>query len=66
MFPDDFTGARSRFRLFLIRKRHRFFEKGDTAMEDTPRDIAGETECAVTVYDGSWMTCDMIEEDADE
>ena len=63
---DDFTSARSRFRLFLNLKCHRFFGKGDTAMEDTPRDIASETECAVTVYDGSWMTCDMIEEDADE
>jgi len=52
--------------LFLNLNCHRFFGKGDTAMEDTPRDIASETECAVTVYDGSWMTCDMIEEDADE
>lgn len=35
-------------------------------MEDTPRDNTGEIDCAVTVYDGSWMTCDMLEEDSDE
>ena len=25
-----------------------------------------ELDCQVTVYDGSWMTCDMIEEDLDD
>lgn len=25
-----------------------------------------ELDCQVTVYDGSWMTCDMIEEDPEE
>jgi len=35
-------------------------------MEDTPRDKSGETDCIITVYDGAWSTCDMIEEDADD
>ena len=25
-----------------------------------------ELDCQVTVYDGSWMTCDMIEEDGND
>jgi hypothetical protein len=25
-----------------------------------------ELDCQVTVYDGSWMTCDMIDETPDE
>jgi hypothetical protein len=43
-----------------------FGGKGDTNMEDTPRDTTEETDCTVTVYDGSWMTCDMIEEERDD
>lgn len=35
-------------------------------MEDSPRDTTGESDCAITVYDGSWMTCDMIEETSDD
>jgi hypothetical protein len=31
-------------------------------MEDTPLETPGEFDCSVTVYDGSYMTCDMIEE----
>jgi len=34
-------------------------------MEDSPRDTNGENDCVITVYDGSWMTCDMIEETSD-
>ena len=34
-------------------------------MEDTPHDKS-ELDCSVTIYDGSWMTCDMIEEDDEE
>ena len=25
-----------------------------------------ELDCQVTVFDGSWMTCDMIEDDQEE
>ena len=25
-----------------------------------------ELDCQVTVYDGSWMTCDMIDENVDD
>ncbi len=25
-----------------------------------------ELDCQVTVFDGSWMTCDMIEDDSEE
>jgi hypothetical protein len=39
--------------------------KGDGKMENTPRETTDELDCAVTVYDGSWMTCDMIEEDTE-
>lgn len=35
-------------------------------MEETPRDNIDELDCSVTVYDGAWMTCDMIEEGGDE
>jgi len=35
-------------------------------MENTHNDTGSELECAVTVYDGSWMTCDMIEADQDD
>lgn len=35
-------------------------------MEDTQRNDTDELDCAVTVYDGAWMTCDMIEEDTEE
>lgn len=31
-------------------------------MEDIPLETPGELDCSVTVYDGSYMTCDMIEE----
>jgi hypothetical protein len=31
-------------------------------MEDSPRDASNENDCVITVYDGAWMTCDMIEE----
>lgn len=34
-------------------------------MEDTPLDTPRELDCSVTVYDGSYMTCDMIEEGDD-
>jgi hypothetical protein len=44
----------------------KFCRKGDFTMEDTPRDKSGETDCTITVYDGAWLTCDMIEEDADD
>jgi hypothetical protein len=32
---------------------------GDT-MEDRPQDTGSELACAVTIYDGAWVTCDMI------
>jgi len=35
-------------------------------MDDTQNDTTSELDCSVTVYDGSWMTCDMIEEDNDD
>ena len=35
-------------------------------MNDTPRDNSAETDCTITVYDGAWITCDMIEEDRDD
>ena len=25
-----------------------------------------ELDCQVTIYDGSWMTCDMVEENRDD
>jgi len=31
-------------------------------MEDSPRDASSGNDCVITVYDGAWMTCDMIEE----
>lgn len=31
-------------------------------MEETPPDTTREFDCSVTLYDGAWMTCDMIEE----
>ena len=34
-------------------------------MEDTPLETPSELDCSVTVYDGSYMTCVMIEEDHD-
>ncbi len=34
-------------------------------MDDTPRETPQELDCTVTVYDGSYMTCDMITEDAE-
>ena len=34
-------------------------------MEGFPRDTNSENDCVITVYDGSWMTCDMIEETSD-
>ncbi len=33
-----------------------------TERDETQREL----DCQVTVYDGSWMTCDMIEEDRDD
>lgn len=33
-------------------------------MSDNSRDN-NELDCSVTIYDGSWMTCDMIEEETD-
>lgn len=35
-------------------------------MEDNPRETDGELACAVTFYDGAWVTCDMIEDTAEE
>jgi hypothetical protein len=35
-------------------------------MEDFPRETDSENECGVTVNDGAWMTCDMIETHAEE
>jgi hypothetical protein len=35
-------------------------------MDNTYNDSSSELECVVTVYDGSWMTCDMIEEAQDD
>ena len=32
-------------------------------MNDSTPNTDSELECAVTVYDGSYMTCDMIEEE---
>ncbi len=29
-------------------------------------EIIDELDCQVTVFDGSWMTCDMIEDDQEE
>jgi hypothetical protein len=29
-------------------------------------DTNEELDCSVTIYDGSWMTCDMIEEENDD
>ena len=43
--------------------------KGDITMNESPRDnreTNGELDCSVTIYDGSWMTCDMIEEEIEE
>ena len=35
-------------------------------MDDAQHNPSSELDCSVTVYDGSWMTCDMIEEDRDD
>ena len=35
-------------------------------MDNTPSDNNGETDCAITVYDGAYITCDMIEEEDDD
>ena len=35
-------------------------------MNDAKREINEELDCHVTVDDGSYMTCDMIEEDHSE
>jgi hypothetical protein len=39
--------------------------KGGPSMSDNPRENNDELDCSVTIYDGSWMTCDMIEEETD-
>ena len=35
-------------------------------MENNTRETNGELDCTVTIYEGSWMTCDMIEEETEE
>lgn len=35
-------------------------------MEDRPQDTGSELTCAVTIYDGAWATCDMIEDTREE
>ena len=35
-------------------------------MNDKQQKIDKELDCQVTVNDGSYMTCDMIEEDSEE
>ncbi len=39
---------------------------GDAAMTTEHDETQDELDCQVTVYDGSWMTCDMIEEARDD
>lgn len=35
-------------------------------MDREPTETPEELDCSVTIYDGSWMTCDMIPEESEE
>jgi hypothetical protein len=35
-------------------------------MTTEPEETNEELDCQVTVYDGAWMTCDMIDETPDD
>lgn len=61
----DFTSPQSVLRFRRV-KDPTDTMKGAILMEDTQRNDTDELDCAVTVYDGAWMTCDMIEEDTEE
>ncbi len=41
-------------------------ETGEPNMSTERDETQRELDCQVTVYDGSWMTCDMIEDDRDD